>query len=124
MIPEEEGEFDLRAELISALEELRKERKKNKSLKAELKMKEGSQNSNSEEIEQMITSLKIQIEEDKRIEEILRSQLEEKEKMIGSLEAEIVSLRKYLQKKDMQQKSTRILDQIINSQRPSMTDPD
>jgi hypothetical protein len=116
---EEEGEVDLREELISALEELRKERKKNKSLKEELKMKEGSQNSNSEEIEQMITSLKIQIEEDKRIEEILRSQLEEKEKMIGSLEAEIVSLRKDLQKKDMQQKSTRILDQIINSQRPS-----
>jgi hypothetical protein len=116
---EEEGEVDLRAELISALEELRKERKKNKSLKAELKMKEGSQNSNSEELEKMITSLKIQIEEDKRIEEILRSQLEEKEKMIGSLEAEVVSLRKDLQKKDMQQKSTKILDQIISSQRSS-----
>jgi hypothetical protein len=35
----------------------------------------------------MITSIKIQIEEDKRIEEILRSQLEEREKTIGSLEA-------------------------------------
>jgi hypothetical protein len=46
----EEGEVNLKVELISALEELRKERKKNKSLKAELKMKEGSQNSNSEEI--------------------------------------------------------------------------
>jgi hypothetical protein len=65
-------------------------------------MKEGSQNSNSEEIEQMITSLKIQIEEERRIEEILRSHLEEKEKTIGSLESEIVSLRKDLQKKDMQ----------------------
>jgi hypothetical protein len=47
----EEGEVDLIAELISALEELRKEGKKNKSLKAKLKMKEGSQNSNSEELE-------------------------------------------------------------------------
>jgi len=41
-------------------------------------------------------SLKFQIEEDKTIEEILRSQLEEKEKTIGSLEEKIVSLRKDL----------------------------
>jgi hypothetical protein len=34
---EEEGKVDLREELINALEELRKERKKNKSLKKELK---------------------------------------------------------------------------------------
>jgi hypothetical protein len=47
-------------------------------------MIEGYHNSNSEEIEQMITSLKIHIEEDKIIEETFRSQLEEKEKMIGS----------------------------------------
>jgi hypothetical protein len=37
---EEEGKFDLIAKLISALKELRKEIKKNKSLKVELKMKE------------------------------------------------------------------------------------
>jgi hypothetical protein len=55
---EEEGEVDLREELISALEELGKERKKIKSLKAELKKKEGSQNSNSEEVEQIITKVK------------------------------------------------------------------
>jgi hypothetical protein len=34
---EEEGEVDLREEIISALEELRKGRNKNKSLKEELK---------------------------------------------------------------------------------------
>ena len=44
---EEEGEVNLIADLINALEELRKEKKKNKSLKVELKMKEGYQNSNS-----------------------------------------------------------------------------
>jgi hypothetical protein len=44
---EEEGEFNLIVELISALEELGKERKKIKSLKADLKNKEGYQNSNS-----------------------------------------------------------------------------
>ena len=38
---EEEGEVDLEGELISALDELKKERKKNKKLKEELsKMKE------------------------------------------------------------------------------------
>jgi chromosome segregation ATPase len=115
----EEGEVDLRVELINALEELRKEINKNKSLKAELKMKEGSHNSNSEELEKMIMSLKIQIQEHKIIEEILRSQLEEKEKMIGSLEEKVISLRNDLQKKDMQKKSTRILDQIISIQRSS-----
>jgi hypothetical protein len=35
-------------------------------------MKEGSYNSNSEEFDQMITNLKIQVEEDKRIKEALR----------------------------------------------------
>jgi hypothetical protein len=49
-------------------------------------MKEGTQNSNYEEIEQMIMSLKIQIEEDRTIEETLRSQLEEKGKTIEILE--------------------------------------
>jgi hypothetical protein len=76
-------------------------------------MKQGFQNSNSEEIKQMIMSL-IPIEEDIIIDEIIKSQLEEKEKTIGSLEVQIVSLRKY-----MQYKSIRILDQIINNQIPS-----
>jgi hypothetical protein len=48
---EEEGKVDLKENLISALEELKKERKINKSLKVELKMKEGSHNSNDEELE-------------------------------------------------------------------------
>ena len=37
---EEEGEVDIKEELIRSLEELMKETKKNKSLKEELKMKE------------------------------------------------------------------------------------
>jgi hypothetical protein len=35
----------------------------------------------------MITKLKIQVEEDKRIEETLKDQLEEKDRIIGGLEA-------------------------------------
>jgi hypothetical protein len=49
----------------------------------------------------MITNLKVQIEEDKRIEEALKEQLEEKDNIIGNLEAEIVTLRKELKRKNM-----------------------
>jgi hypothetical protein len=49
----------------------------------------------------MITNLKVQIEEDKRIEEALKEQLEEKDKIIGNLEAKIVTLRKDIQKNNM-----------------------
>jgi hypothetical protein len=45
--------------------------------------------------------LKVQLEEYKRIEEALKEQLEERDKIIGNLEAEIVTLRKDLQKKNM-----------------------
>jgi hypothetical protein len=49
----------------------------------------------------MITRLKVQIEEDKRIEKSRKEQLEEKDKIIGNLEAKIVTLRKDIQKKNM-----------------------
>jgi hypothetical protein len=64
----------------------------------------------------MIAKLKVQIEEDKRIEESLKEQPEENEKIIGNLEEEIVTLRKYIQKKNMQNNS-KVLDDIINSQK-------
>ena len=65
----------------------------------------------------MMSNLKIQFEEDKRIKEALKEQLEEKDRIIGNLEAEIVTLRKYLQQKNMHNNS-KVLDKIINSQRP------
>jgi hypothetical protein len=49
----------------------------------------------------MITKLKFQIEEDKRIEEALKKQLEGKNRIIGNLEVEIITLRKDIQKKNM-----------------------
>jgi hypothetical protein len=64
----------------------------------------------------MITNLKVQIEEDKIIEEALKEKLEEKDKIIGNLEAKIVTLRKDLQKKNMQNNS-KVLDDIIRSQK-------
>ena len=62
--------------------------------------------------------LKVQIEEDKRIEEKLKEQLEERDMIIESLEAEIVTLRKDLQKKNMQNNS-KVLDDIISSKKMS-----
>ena len=64
----------------------------------------------------MITNLKVQIEEDKIIEEELKEQLQEKDKIIGNLEAEIITLRKDIQKKNTQN-SSKVLDDIINSQK-------
>jgi len=78
---------------MSAIEVIRREKKKNKKLQAELDKKKDTQ-----ELEQMITKLKVQIEEDKRIEESLKEQLEGKDGIIGNLEAEIVTLRIFKRK--------------------------
>jgi hypothetical protein len=91
----EEAEVDFREELMSAIEVIRREKKKSKKLQEELDKKRDTQ-----ELEQMITKLKVQIEEDKRIEEALKEQLEGKDRIIGNLEANIVTLRKDIQKKN------------------------
>jgi hypothetical protein len=65
----------------------------------------------------MITNLKVQIEEDKRIEEALKEQLEGTDKIIGNLKAETVTLRKDLQKKNIQNNSKYL--NIIYSQKPN-----
>jgi hypothetical protein len=96
---------------MSAIKVIRIEKKKNKKLQGELDKKKDTQ-----ELEQVITKLKVQIEEDKRIEEALKKQLEGKDKIIGNLEAEIVTLRKDIKKKNMQN-SSEVLDDIISSQK-------
>jgi hypothetical protein len=68
----EEEKFDCREELMSSIEVIKREKKKNKSLHVELKRKEESQSSNFEELEQMITKLKFQFEEEKRVDEALK----------------------------------------------------
>jgi hypothetical protein len=97
---------------LTSIEVIKREKKKNKKLQDELEKKEDTQ-----EVEQMITNLKVQIEEDKIIEEALKEQLEERDGIIGNLEAKIVTLRKDLQKKNMQNTS-KVLDDIISSQNP------
>jgi predicted RNase H-like nuclease (RuvC/YqgF family) len=96
---------------MSAIEVIRREKKKNKKLQAKLDKKKDTQ-----ELEQMITKLKVQIEEYKRIEEALKEHIEGKDQIIGNLEADIVTLRKDIQKKNMQN-SSKVPDDIINSQK-------
>jgi hypothetical protein len=96
---------------MCAIEVIIREKKKKKKLQAELDKK-----NDTRELEQMITKLKVQIEEDKRIEEALKEQLEEKDKIIGNLEEEVVTLRKDIQNKNMQNIS-KVLNDIISSQK-------
>jgi hypothetical protein len=61
------------------------------------------------------------LEEAKVIKETLKRQLEEKKEIKENLEAKMVSLRKELQKKDIQLNfgnSTKILDEIIYNKKP------
>jgi hypothetical protein len=66
-----------------------------------------------------IVHLKTQIEEAKRIEELLKIQINEKEESCCKLEAEIVNLRKKVEKSNKFLNSSRILDEILESQRSS-----
>jgi hypothetical protein len=84
---EEEGEVYIEVELIRVVSELKRERKKNKSLKEELiKLKEGSQNpkKNSEEV----SLLKIKVKEVEKRENILTSHLKEKYEDLNKLQEE------------------------------------
>ena len=97
----DEGEVDLEGKLISSLTELKKERKKNKSFKEEN------------------IFWKIQLEEGKRKEEIMKIQMMKKEKECEKLEKEIVTLRVEVNKLNKNLKIYQVLEKILNSQRPS-----
>jgi hypothetical protein len=66
-----------------------------------------------------IVHLKTQIEEAKRIEELLKIQINEKEESCCKLEAEIVDLRKKVENSNKFLNSSRIVDEILQSQRSS-----
>jgi hypothetical protein len=82
---------------LCAIEVIRREKKKIKKLQSKLDKKE-----DTHELEQIITNLKVQIEEYKIIEESLKEQQEGRDGIIGNLKAKIVTLRKDLGKKNMQ----------------------
>jgi hypothetical protein len=63
-----------------------------------------------------IVHLKTQVEEAKRIEELLKNQINEKEESCRKLEFENVDLIKKVEKSNKFLNSSRILDEILQSQ--------
>ena len=117
---EEEAVVDMEGELISALEEIDRLRLKKRKQKVLLmKYEKDGHGPNDATI-----SLKIELEEAKKIEDTLRQQLSSKIKECERLEAEIVSIRKDLEKSQAvyhqnmtYAKATNNLNNILDSQR-------
>jgi chromosome segregation ATPase len=65
---------------------------------------------------EIIVHLKTQIEEAKRVEEILRNQINEKEESCHKLEVEVVDLRMKVEKSNKFLNSSTILNEILDSQ--------
>jgi hypothetical protein len=124
---EDEGEVNLEEEFINALEELRKYKKKNKSLREQLSEYEEAQKSREREVSKtiketgkVINDLKTQLQEAKRIEEVILKQLNDREQDCEKLEAEIVLLKGEIEKEKKQSRfenSSKILNDILNNQR-------
>lgn len=92
-----EVEVDLEGELISSLEELSKTIRELKNFKLVAIDEQGLLKQSLDESSQLISNLKLQPEETKRICEVTSSDLKKKEKENQDLEEEIVKLRKELE---------------------------
>ena len=111
----EESEVDIEAEYMDDVDEIERSRKRNKVLKEKLSKYQ-------EEINQIITDLRNQIQEAKKSEEdlvvLLRKRIQDYEK----LEKEIARLREGVDEKFIKSKfknSSNFLNDILNSQRSS-----
>jgi hypothetical protein len=112
--------------LLSSLEDLKQYKKKTKSLKGQLLEFEEAQKSREIEIsksvkenKQIIIDLKTRLQEAKRIEDLLIEQLNKKQQDCEKREAEIVLLKKELEKGKNHSRfenSSKILDDNMNSQ--------
>jgi hypothetical protein len=91
---DEEDVVDMEGELISALEEIVRLRIKNRKQKKLLIQFEKDSKHPDEEF----TLLKVELEEAKKIEDILKQQLSEKKARCEALEKEVVKTRKELEK--------------------------
>jgi hypothetical protein len=119
---EEEVVVDLEGELISALEEIDRLRSKNRKLKQLLTQFEKDRKKPDEDF----ALLKVELEETKKIEDILKQQLSEKKLRCEALEEEIVNTRKEMEKfKGLYHqnlpsiKASEELTSILNQQRNS-----
>jgi hypothetical protein len=91
---DEEVVGDMEGELISALEEidrLKCKKRKKKQLLMQFKM-------NGKKTDEDFDFIKVELEEENKIQDILRQQLSEKKVRSESLEEEIVKTRKYMEK--------------------------
>ena len=116
-----EGVVGLKAELMSALEELKKSRMKNNYLEEKFSKCQEEKKSKDKESSQIIIDLKNQLQEAKKIEEDLDLQLKRRIQESERLEEEIMQLRKKLDEKFVQSKfenNSRNLDDILSSQIP------
>jgi hypothetical protein len=91
---EEEVVVDMEGELISALEEIDRLRIKNRKQRQLLIQFE----KDSKEPDEDLVLLKVELEEAKKIEEILKQQLSEKKARCEALEQEVVKTRKEMEK--------------------------
>jgi hypothetical protein len=121
---EKEEEIERLKNEISQAKEEEIERLKNEISQAKEEKKEDYEPSKNladlKELRESYVNLKIQLEEDKRREEVVRNQLDKKEESCHELEAEVVNLRKKVEKSDTQIKflnNSMTLDEIFNSQR-------
>jgi chromosome segregation ATPase len=119
---EEEVVLDLEGELISALEEIDRLGSKNRKLKQLLTQFE----KDSKKADEDFSLLKVELEEAKKIEDILKQQLSEKKLRCEALEEEIVKTRKEMEKfKGLYHqnlpsiKASEELTSILNQQRNS-----
>jgi hypothetical protein len=112
---------------ILKLKEMLKEQKESKKTQLEEKEEEITRLKNEKEDKKVddeirkslkiIVHLKTQIEEAKRVEELLKNQVNEKEESCHKLEAEVVDLRKKVEKSNKFLNSSTILNEILESQR-------
>ena len=116
---QEEAEVDLEGELICALEEIDRLKQKKRKQKELLRKYEKYELGYND----ILISLKIKLEEAKRIEDILKQQLSEKIKECEELETKVVSVRKELEKVQAlyhqnmtSAQATKKLDKIMDSQ--------
>jgi hypothetical protein len=106
---EKEEEIERLKNEISQAKEEKKEDDEPSKILADLK-----------ELRESYVNIKIQLEESKRREEVVRNQLNKKEESCHKLEAEVVNLRKKVEKSNTQIKflnNSVTLDEILDSQR-------
>jgi hypothetical protein len=124
---EDEDEVNFEEEILIVIEELRKTKKQNMVLSEELleikettKSREREVSKTIKELEHTISDLKSQLLEANTIEEVILQQLNDKKQVCEKLEAEIKPLKSEIEKEkkgSQFENSSKILDEIINSQR-------